>query len=133
MLFEPPYQINNSFPGPSLPPRWRHMKHTCSENPSMSYFGNAGVRSIDPVLTTQGLRCKQNEHDLGIPRSVRSAWTYMHPAPLFLRTTPLFDDVPFPLTKPSHACFFEARLISWNSAGRRKSCGERKKEVERHH
>ncbi|KAK0188101.1 carbohydrate esterase family 9 protein [Armillaria mellea] len=26
MLLEPPYQINNSFPDPSLPPRWRYMK-----------------------------------------------------------------------------------------------------------
>ncbi|PBK85444.1 hypothetical protein ARMGADRAFT_1087611 [Armillaria gallica] len=37
----------------------------------MSYFGNVGTRSIDPVLTRQGLRCKQNEHDLGIPSSVQ--------------------------------------------------------------
>lgn len=26
MLLEPPYHINNSFPNPNLPPRWRHMK-----------------------------------------------------------------------------------------------------------
>ncbi len=43
------------------------------ENPSMSYFRNVGIRSIDPVLTRQGLRCKQNEHNLGIPSSMRSA------------------------------------------------------------
>ncbi|TFK25671.1 amidohydrolase [Coprinopsis marcescibilis] len=34
MLLEPPYHINNSFPNPNLPPRWRHMKHACGENPS---------------------------------------------------------------------------------------------------
>ncbi|KAJ3802991.1 carbohydrate esterase family 9 protein [Lentinula aff. detonsa] len=35
MLLEPPYQINASEPwDASLPPRWRHMKHACGENPS---------------------------------------------------------------------------------------------------
>ncbi|SJL07643.1 uncharacterized protein ARMOST_10993 [Armillaria ostoyae] len=43
MLLEPPYQINNSFPDPSLPPRWRHMKHACGENPSRVY----GVSRMD--------------------------------------------------------------------------------------
>ncbi|KAF8893823.1 carbohydrate esterase family 9 protein [Infundibulicybe gibba] len=37
MLVEPPYQINNSSPDPNLPPRWRHMKHACGENPSHEY------------------------------------------------------------------------------------------------
>ncbi|KAF5380445.1 hypothetical protein D9615_004477 [Tricholomella constricta] len=34
MLLEPPYNINSSFSNPNLPPRWRHMKHACGENPS---------------------------------------------------------------------------------------------------
>ncbi|KAF9462476.1 carbohydrate esterase family 9 protein [Collybia nuda] len=37
MLLEPPYHINNSFPNPNLPLRWRHMKHACGENPSSVY------------------------------------------------------------------------------------------------
>ncbi|KAF8973201.1 carbohydrate esterase family 9 protein [Flammula alnicola] len=37
MLLEPPYHINESFPNPNLPPRWRHMKHACGENPSDVY------------------------------------------------------------------------------------------------
>ncbi|KAJ3867935.1 carbohydrate esterase family 9 protein [Lentinula novae-zelandiae] len=38
MLLEPPYQINASEPwDASLPPRWRHMKHACGENPSRVY------------------------------------------------------------------------------------------------
>ncbi|RDB24990.1 hypothetical protein Hypma_007852 [Hypsizygus marmoreus] len=37
MLLEPPYNINSSFPDPNLPPRWRHMKHACGENPSSAY------------------------------------------------------------------------------------------------
>ncbi|KAJ8496327.1 hypothetical protein ONZ45_g12505 [Pleurotus djamor] len=37
MLLEAPYQINSSFPDPSLPLHWRHMKHACGENPSRVY------------------------------------------------------------------------------------------------
>ncbi|KAJ7454753.1 carbohydrate esterase family 9 protein [Mycena latifolia] len=33
MVLEAPYQINSSFPDPGLPPKWRHMKHACGENP----------------------------------------------------------------------------------------------------
>ncbi|KAJ7579295.1 carbohydrate esterase family 9 protein [Mycena floridula] len=33
MVLEAPYQVNTSFP--DLPPRWRHMKHACGENPSI--------------------------------------------------------------------------------------------------
>ncbi|KAF9450406.1 carbohydrate esterase family 9 protein [Macrolepiota fuliginosa MF-IS2] len=39
MLVEPPYQINDTFPDPNLPFRWRHMKHACGENPSRTYQG----------------------------------------------------------------------------------------------
>ncbi|KAG5639408.1 hypothetical protein H0H81_002940 [Sphagnurus paluster] len=37
MLLEPPYTINTSLPNPNLPPRWRHMKHACGENPGGEY------------------------------------------------------------------------------------------------
>ncbi|KIY71223.1 carbohydrate esterase family 9 protein [Cylindrobasidium torrendii FP15055 ss-10] len=37
MLLEPPFTINASVPDPALPPRWRHMKHACGENPSRVY------------------------------------------------------------------------------------------------
>lgn len=33
MVLEAPYQTNSSFSDPILPPRWRHMKHACGENP----------------------------------------------------------------------------------------------------
>ncbi|EKM81023.1 hypothetical protein AGABI1DRAFT_127066 [Agaricus bisporus var. burnettii JB137-S8] len=39
MLVEPPYHINNTYPDPNLPFRWRHMKHACGENPSKSFQG----------------------------------------------------------------------------------------------
>ncbi|KAH7888764.1 composite domain of metallo-dependent hydrolase [Phlebopus sp. FC_14] len=37
MLLEPPYTINGTHVHPSLPPRWRQMKHACGENPSRVY------------------------------------------------------------------------------------------------
>ncbi|KAF9017784.1 hypothetical protein BDZ89DRAFT_1165551 [Hymenopellis radicata] len=38
MLLEPPHSIiNGSNVDPSLPPRWRQMKHACGENPSRIY------------------------------------------------------------------------------------------------
>ncbi|EKM81020.1 hypothetical protein AGABI1DRAFT_105866 [Agaricus bisporus var. burnettii JB137-S8] len=39
MLLEPPYTINGTHVDPSLPPRWRQMKHACGENPSRTYSG----------------------------------------------------------------------------------------------
>ncbi|KAG7444373.1 carbohydrate esterase family 9 protein [Guyanagaster necrorhizus] len=39
MLLEPPFSINNTDVDPSLPPRWRQMKHACGENPSRVYSG----------------------------------------------------------------------------------------------
>ncbi|KAH9858830.1 hypothetical protein C2E23DRAFT_800280 [Lenzites betulinus] len=33
MLLEPPYGLNGSEVDPKSPPRWRHMKHACGENP----------------------------------------------------------------------------------------------------
>ncbi|KIJ59733.1 hypothetical protein HYDPIDRAFT_32949 [Hydnomerulius pinastri MD-312] len=37
MLVEPPYTLNGSHFDHDLPPRWRHMKHACGENPSGVY------------------------------------------------------------------------------------------------
>ncbi|TDL19418.1 carbohydrate esterase family 9 protein [Rickenella mellea] len=34
MLLEPPYNLNSSKTVSNSPPRWRHMKHACGENPS---------------------------------------------------------------------------------------------------
>ncbi|KAF9474768.1 carbohydrate esterase family 9 protein [Pholiota conissans] len=39
MVIEPPYTLNGTFVDPSLPPRWRQMKHACGENPSRVYSG----------------------------------------------------------------------------------------------
>ncbi|KAI0949512.1 hypothetical protein AcW1_009102 [Taiwanofungus camphoratus] len=40
MLLEPPFGYNGSEIDPSLPPRWRHMKHACGENPARVYSGS---------------------------------------------------------------------------------------------
>ncbi|KDQ57533.1 hypothetical protein JAAARDRAFT_267221 [Jaapia argillacea MUCL 33604] len=37
LLLEPPYGLNGSEVDLNLPPRWRHMKHACGENPSRTY------------------------------------------------------------------------------------------------
>lgn len=37
MLVEPPFTLNGSHFDRDLPPRWRHMKHACGENPSSVY------------------------------------------------------------------------------------------------
>ncbi|KAF4563368.1 hypothetical protein EYR40_006911 [Pleurotus pulmonarius] len=37
MLLEPPFTLNGTEFDPSVPPRWRQMKHACGENPSRVY------------------------------------------------------------------------------------------------
>ncbi|KAL1686090.1 hypothetical protein GGG16DRAFT_118255 [Schizophyllum commune] len=37
MLLEPPFGLNGTEPEPDVPPRWRHIKHACGENPSRVY------------------------------------------------------------------------------------------------
>ncbi|KAJ7164022.1 carbohydrate esterase family 9 protein [Mycena crocata] len=44
MVLEAPYQINSSFPDPTRPPRWRHMKHACGENPR--WYGDTRMDTI---------------------------------------------------------------------------------------
>ncbi|KAJ6570163.1 carbohydrate esterase family 9 protein [Mycena vulgaris] len=44
MVLEAPHQINSSFPDPTLPPRWRHMKHACGENPR--WYGDTRMDTI---------------------------------------------------------------------------------------
>ncbi|PPQ65659.1 hypothetical protein CVT26_000291 [Gymnopilus dilepis] len=39
MVLEPPFELNGTIVDPSLPPRWRQMKHACGENPSRVYSG----------------------------------------------------------------------------------------------
>ncbi|KAF8525610.1 hypothetical protein BU17DRAFT_41726 [Hysterangium stoloniferum] len=36
-VIEPPHTLSGTNFDPSLPPRWRHMKHACGENPSRTY------------------------------------------------------------------------------------------------
>ncbi|KAF8549605.1 composite domain of metallo-dependent hydrolase [Imleria badia] len=39
LLVDPPYGLNGTQVDYHIPPRWRHMKHACGENPSGSYSG----------------------------------------------------------------------------------------------
>jgi imidazolonepropionase-like amidohydrolase len=45
MLLEPPHTINGTALPAGHPPRWRHMKHACGENPSRVY-GNTRMDNI---------------------------------------------------------------------------------------
>ncbi|KII92273.1 hypothetical protein PLICRDRAFT_172382 [Plicaturopsis crispa FD-325 SS-3] len=49
MLLEPPFGLNGSDFDRSLPPRWRHMKHACGENPAGVYSGTR----MDSVWATR--------------------------------------------------------------------------------
>ncbi|OCH88880.1 composite domain of metallo-dependent hydrolase [Obba rivulosa] len=37
LLLEPPFDLNGTNVNPHQPPRWRHMKHACGENPARVY------------------------------------------------------------------------------------------------
>ncbi|KAJ7116354.1 hypothetical protein C8R44DRAFT_792267 [Mycena epipterygia] len=39
LLLEPPFGLNGSDVDYNIPPRWRHMKHACGENPAGMYQG----------------------------------------------------------------------------------------------
>ncbi|EIW82933.1 composite domain of metallo-dependent hydrolase [Coniophora puteana RWD-64-598 SS2] len=45
MLLEAPYSINDTRVDPTAPPRWRHMKYACGENP-MRVYGNTRMDNI---------------------------------------------------------------------------------------
>ncbi|KAJ7164020.1 carbohydrate esterase family 9 protein [Mycena crocata] len=64
MVLEPPYTVNSSFPDPTRPPRWRHMKHACGENPSRAY-NNTRMDTIyafrDAYNTASQIKKKQDE------------------------------------------------------------------------
>ncbi|KAK7032843.1 carbohydrate esterase family 9 protein [Favolaschia claudopus] len=66
MVLEPPYTVNSSFPAdPSRPPRWRHMKHACGENPGSSY-SNTRMDTIyafrEAYNTASQLKKQQDEY-----------------------------------------------------------------------
>lgn len=65
MLVEPPYGLNGSEVDVESPPRWRHIKHACGENPARVYDGTR----MDTVWAQRSiyneariLRDKQDEY-----------------------------------------------------------------------
>ncbi|KAJ6468411.1 carbohydrate esterase family 9 protein [Mycena sanguinolenta] len=65
MLLEPPYTINSSFPDLTRPPRWRHMKHACGENPA-GWYGGTRMDTIyafrDAYNTASQIKKQQDEY-----------------------------------------------------------------------
>ncbi|KAJ7841313.1 carbohydrate esterase family 9 protein [Mycena olivaceomarginata] len=65
MVLEPPYTVNSSFPDPTRPPRWRHMKHACGENPS-GWYSNTRMDTIyafrDAYNTASQIKKQQDEY-----------------------------------------------------------------------
>ncbi|KAJ7164026.1 carbohydrate esterase family 9 protein [Mycena crocata] len=64
MVLEPPYTVNSSFPDPTRPPRWRHMKHACGENPSR-FHGNTRMDTVyafrDAYNTASQIKKQQDD------------------------------------------------------------------------
>ncbi|KAI0374139.1 composite domain of metallo-dependent hydrolase [Pilatotrama ljubarskyi] len=64
MLLEPPYGLNGSSVDPEMPPRWRHMKHACGENPR--YYQSTRMDTVwavrDAYNTAWKIKNAQDEY-----------------------------------------------------------------------
>ncbi|KAJ7221007.1 carbohydrate esterase family 9 protein [Mycena haematopus] len=65
MVLEPPYTVNSSFPDLTRPPRWRHMKHACGENPG-AWYSSTRMDTIyafrDAYNTASQIKKQQDEY-----------------------------------------------------------------------
>ncbi|KAF8897044.1 carbohydrate esterase family 9 protein [Gymnopilus junonius] len=91
MLLEPPYNINISFPNPNSPPRWRHMKHACGENPS-SVYADTRMDTIwafrQAYNTAKQIKERQDEY---CSRVLSNDWTDVGDFPESLQWEALVD------------------------------------------
>ncbi|KAI0355579.1 hypothetical protein OH77DRAFT_1424515 [Trametes cingulata] len=64
MLLEPPHGLNGSVVDPELPPRWRHMKHACGENPR--YYQSTRMDTVwavrDAYNTARKIKNAQDDY-----------------------------------------------------------------------
>ncbi|KAJ6577402.1 carbohydrate esterase family 9 protein [Mycena capillaripes] len=90
MVLEAPYQINSSFPDPALPPRWRHMKHACGENPR--WYGDTRMDTIyafrEAYNTATQIKGKQDEY---CSKILANEWEGMGEFPESLQWEALVD------------------------------------------
>ncbi|KAF9450409.1 composite domain of metallo-dependent hydrolase [Macrolepiota fuliginosa MF-IS2] len=91
MLLEPPYTINASYVDPSLPPRWRQMKHACGENPSRVYSGTRmdTIWAFRQAYDTA--RKIKEEQDTYCEKASAGKWDNLGPFPEDLQWEALVD------------------------------------------
>ncbi|KAJ6577401.1 carbohydrate esterase family 9 protein [Mycena capillaripes] len=93
MVLEPPYTVNSSFPDPTRPPRWRHMKHACGENPS-GWYGNTRMDTIyafrDAYNTASQIKKQQDDY---CSKALANEWEGLGEFPENLQWEALVDVV----------------------------------------
>ncbi|KAJ7116412.1 carbohydrate esterase family 9 protein [Mycena epipterygia] len=92
MVLEPPYTVNSSFPDPTRPPRWRHMKHACGENPR--WYDSTRMDIIyafrDAYNTASLIKKQQDEY---CSRALANEWEELGEFPESLQWEALVDVV----------------------------------------
>ncbi|KAJ7116414.1 carbohydrate esterase family 9 protein [Mycena epipterygia] len=93
MVLEPPYTVNSSFPDPTRPPRWRHMKHACGENPS-GWYDSTRMDTIyafrDAYNTASLIKKQQDEY---CSKALANEWEGLGEFPENLQWEALVDVV----------------------------------------
>ncbi|KAJ7086055.1 hypothetical protein B0H15DRAFT_939618 [Mycena belliarum] len=91
LLLEPPYGLNGSEVDYNLPPRWRHMKHACGENPAGVYTGTR----MDTVWSVRqaydGARRLKLAQDQFCAQALAGQWTGLGEFPSELDSEALVD------------------------------------------
>ncbi|KAJ6630996.1 carbohydrate esterase family 9 protein [Mycena sp. CBHHK59/15] len=93
MVLEAPYQVNSSFFDLSLPPRWRHMKHACGENPG-GWYDNTRMDTIyafrEAYNTASQIKKQQDEY---CSKALSNEWADLGEFPENLQWEALVDVV----------------------------------------
>ncbi|KAJ7746634.1 hypothetical protein B0H16DRAFT_1556562 [Mycena metata] len=91
LLLEPPFGLNGSDLDYNIPPRWRHMKHACGENPARVY---AGTR-MDTVWSVRKAydeaRKMKNLQDKYCEKALTGQWASLGEFPSELALEALVD------------------------------------------
>ncbi|KIJ61332.1 hypothetical protein HYDPIDRAFT_96756, partial [Hydnomerulius pinastri MD-312] len=91
MLLEAPYTINGTHVDPSLPPRWRQMKHACGENPSRVY-GNTRMDTFWAFRQAYDTaRQIKESQDVYCSKALASEWSGLGDFPEDLQWEALVD------------------------------------------
>lgn len=91
MLLEPPFTINGTRVDPSLPPRWRQMKHACGENPSRVYAGTRMDTQWAFREAYDTARKVKEEQDTYCEKASAGEWKDLGPFPENLQWEALVD------------------------------------------